>query len=276
MTLPNEGMGGAAVLLAWLAGILLVGGMVALAVAGTLLTRRRVGAEVLQFNNEVAGFIYAVVGVVYAVLLGLSAIIVWEQYDQAKVIVEREANELADLYRSAQTFPDGVRRELEARIRTYARLVVEKEWPAMAEHKASPEAWQAFNQLWRTYHLFRPENDHQRIWYAESLKRLNQLGDQRRLRLLNSRSEGVPGVMWVVLLGGGVVTVAYTFLFGSRGTAAQVLMAAGVAMMTALVQLSVLAMHHPFSGIVRVEPGAFDQTLEVFRSGGQTGADPLR
>jgi hypothetical protein len=32
----------------------------------------------------VAGFIYAVIGVVYAVLLGFSAIIVWEQYRQAR------------------------------------------------------------------------------------------------------------------------------------------------------------------------------------------------
>ena len=45
--------------LEWLWGILLVGAMVLLAVAGTLLARRWVGVEVLKLNNEVAGFIYA-------------------------------------------------------------------------------------------------------------------------------------------------------------------------------------------------------------------------
>ena len=122
--------------LEWLWGILLVGAMVLLAVAGSLLARRWVGAEVLKLNNEVAGFIYAVIGVVYAVLLGFTAIIVWEQYDKAKAVVEQEANELADLHRDAQTFPDEVRRELETRLRTYARLVAEKEWPAMVERKS--------------------------------------------------------------------------------------------------------------------------------------------
>ncbi len=78
---------------AWLWGILLAGAMVLLAIAGTLLTRRWVGAETLKSNNEVAGFIYAVIGVVYAVLLGFSAIIVWEQYDKAIVVVEQEANQ---------------------------------------------------------------------------------------------------------------------------------------------------------------------------------------
>ena len=262
--------------LEWLWGILLIGTMVLLAVAGTLLARRWVGVEVLKLNNEVAGFIYAVIGVVYAVLLGFTAIIVWEQYDKAKAVVEQEANELADLYRDAQTFPDDVRRELETRLRTYARFVVEKEWPAMVERKSSPEAWEAYNQLWRTYHLYQPENEHERIWYAHSLTRMNQLGDQRRLRLLSSRSEGVPGVMWVVLLGAGAVTVGFSFLFGTRSTTAQVLMTAGLAMTIALVLLSILAMQHPFAGITRVEPDAFNQLADIFDVGNHPGAGQTR
>ena len=262
--------------LAWFWGILLVGAMVLLAVAGTLLARRWVGVEVLKLNNEVAGFIYAVIGVVYAVLLGFTAIIVWGQYDKAQAVVEQEANELADLYRNAQTFPDGVRRELETRLRTYARLVVEKEWPAMVERKSSPETWEAFNQLWRTYHLFQPENEHEKIWYAQSLAKLNQLGDRRRLRLLSSRSEGVPGVMWLVLLGAGAVTVGFSFLFGTRNTTAQVLMTAGLAMVIALVLLSIMAMQHPFAGITRVGPDAFNQFFEIFDVGNQPGVDQTR
>ena len=93
---------------AWLWGILLVGAMVLLAVAGTLLARRWVGVEVLKLNNEVAGFIYAVVGVDYAVLLGFTGMIFWEQYEKAQAVIDQEANELTDLYRNRQTFPDRV------------------------------------------------------------------------------------------------------------------------------------------------------------------------
>jgi uncharacterized protein DUF4239 len=262
--------------LEWLWGILLVGAMVLLAVTGTLLARRWVGVEVLKLNNEVAGFIYAVIGVVYAVLLGFTAIIVWEQYDKAQAVVEQEANELADLYRDAQTFPDDVRRELETRLRTYARFVVEKEWPAMVERKSSPETWEAYNQLWRTYHLFQPENEHEKTWYAQSLTRMTQLGDQRRLRLLISRSEGVPGVMWLVLLGAGVVTIGFSFLFGTKNTTAQILMTAGLALVIALVLLSILAMQHPFAGITRVETDAFKQFFEIFDVRNQAGVDQTR
>jgi hypothetical protein len=164
---------------AWWWGIILVGATLFLSVTGTLLVRRWVPVEVLERHNEVAGFIYGVIGVVYAVLLGFTAIIVWERYDKAQAALETEANDLTDLFRDAETFPTDVRTELGTQLRTYARLVAEKEWPAMAEHTTSPEVWDAYTQLWRTYYQFQPENDRDKIWYTESITKLNELGDQR-------------------------------------------------------------------------------------------------
>jgi hypothetical protein len=238
--------------------------IVLLAITGTVLTRRWIGVEVLRRNNEVAGFIYAVIGVLYAVLLGFTAIIVWEQFDNAQAGVDQEANELADLYRDAQAFPDDTRKELETQLRAYARLVVEKEWPAMAERHSSPETWEVYNELWRTYHRFQPQSDHQRTWYEQSLARLNQLGDQRRLRLLSSQAVGIPVVMWVVLLGAGAITIGFSFLFGTTSTTAQVMMTSALSMTIALVLFSILAMEHPFAGITRVEPDAFNQVANIF------------
>ncbi len=255
----------------WFWSILLVGVLPALAVGGALFVRRTVGAEVLQRHNDVAGFIYAVIGVVYAVLLGFTAIIVWEQFRHAQEGAEREANSLADLYRDAQVFPPEVRREVELRLRIYARLVVEKEWPAMAEGQSSREVWEAYNQLWRTYHDFKPQDDHQRAWYAESVQRLNVLGDHRRNRLLSTRS-GVPGVIWAVLLGAGAVTIGFSFLFGTQNVRAQALMTAGLAVTIGVVLLSILALEHPFAGMTRVEPEAFEQIQEIFDLWSQPGA----
>ena len=262
--------------LAWLWSILLVGATVLFAAAGTLLARRWVSVEILKLNNEVAGFIYAVIGVLYAVLLGFTAIIVWEQFDKAQAGVDQEANELADLYRHAQAFPDDTRRVLETQLRAYAKLVVEKEWPAMAERTSSFETWEMYNQLWRTYQQFQPQNDHERIWYAESLTRMSELGDQRRLRLLSSRSEGIPRVMWVALLGAGGVTIGFSFLFGTRSATAQVLMTSALTMTIALVLLSILALEEPFRGITRVDPGAFDQLAYIFDVWSQTGVGQSR
>ena len=172
----------------WFWSLLLVVVFPAVAVGGALLVRRVVGSEVLARHNDVAGFIYAVIGVLYAVLLGFTAIIVWEQFRRAQEGAELEANALADLYRDAQVFPAAVRGQIETRLRDYVRLVVEQEWPAMAAGERSAESWDAYNLLWRTYHEFMPQDDHQRIWYAQSVERMNLLGDQRRNRLLSVRA----------------------------------------------------------------------------------------
>jgi hypothetical protein len=255
---------------AWLWGVLLVGATILFAIAGTLLARRRFAVEILERHNEVAGFIYAVIGVVYAVLLGFTALIVWEQYEKAHTHVEQEANELADLFRDARAFPDGIRQELEKQIRAYARLVVEKEWQAMAEGGSSRETWEAYNQLSQTYQGFRPQNDYENAWYEQSLARLNQLGDHRQLRLLSSQL-GLPGAMWVVLLGAGVVTISFSFLFGTRHAAAHVVMTSGLAITIGLVLFSILTLDHPFAGITRLEPDAFRQVAGIFDLGGQSG-----
>src|SRR5262245_54315472 len=107
--------------------LLFVVALPAFAVGGALLVRRIVGAEVLEYHNDVAGFIYAVVGVVYAVLLGFSAIIVWEQFRRAQEGVEHEADALADLYRNSRVFPVEVRNSIEVHVRESARLVVPNE-----------------------------------------------------------------------------------------------------------------------------------------------------
>jgi uncharacterized protein DUF4239 len=245
----------------------------AFAVGGALIVRRLVGADVLAHHNDVAGFIYAVVGVVYAVLLGFSAIIVWEQFRRAQEGVEEEANALADLYRDSRVFPPEVRNAVELRVREYTRLVVDKEWPAMAGGKSSSETWDEYNRLWRTYHEFQPQSDHQRIWYAESLERLNALADVRRDRLLRVRS-GVPTVMWGVLLGGGAITIGFSFLFGMRNARAQVFMTGGLALMIGVALLSILALEKPFAGITRVHPEAFHQIARILEQWREPASGP--
>lgn len=230
----------------------------ALAVGGALFVRRTVGVDALVQHNDVAGFIYSVVGVIFAVLLGFTAIIVWEQYQNAQEGVEQEANALVDLYRDSRSFPPEVRNAVELDVRTYARLVVEKEWPAMAAGESSSEAWDAFDGLWRTYHEFEPPDDHRRLWYAQSLQRLNALADSRRSRLLSARS-GVATVMWGVLIVGGAITIGFSFLFGTRNARAQAIMTACLALTIGVVLLSIVALQNPFAGISRIDPEPFQQ-----------------
>ncbi len=58
-----------------------------------------------EAQNDIAGFIYAVVGVIYAVLLAFTVIMVWEEFSDTKLLVDREAASLGDLYQLAEQMP---------------------------------------------------------------------------------------------------------------------------------------------------------------------------
>jgi len=68
----------------------------------------------------------------------------------------------------------------------------------------------------------------------------------------------------VVLIGGGVITIAFTYLFGLDNTVVHNLMVAALAMILSLSLFTVAALDHPFKGDVRIHPDAFEQVLERF------------
>src|SRR5829696_6386939 len=71
---------------------------VLVAVVGLVLVQRLVPPDRREEQNDVAGFIFAVLGVAYAVLLAFVVIVVWQDYKTAQTNVESEAYQLAGVY----------------------------------------------------------------------------------------------------------------------------------------------------------------------------------
>ena len=114
------------------------------------------------------------------------------------------------------------------------------------------------------YHLrTRPPTGAQQVRYNQVLEQLHGLGDARRERLL-AASEGLSTILWVVLIGGGVITIAFTYLFGLENTVVHTLMVAALAMILSMSLFTVAALDYPFKGDVRIHPAAFEQVLERF------------
>jgi hypothetical protein len=233
------------------------------AVGGLVLVQRLVSTERRKQHNDVAGFIYAVLGVSYAVLLGLMLIAVWEQWNAAQDVASDEANELAGIFWFSHALPQPEGRHIQELARSYAEVVVEQEWPAMEQGEASPKAWATLDELRGTILGLDPPTGAQQVRYNQVLEQLHALGDARRERLL-AASEGLATILWVVLIGGGVITIAFTYLFGLENTVVHTLMVAALAMILSLSLFTVAALDHPFKGDVRIHPAAFEQVLERF------------
>jgi hypothetical protein len=245
-------------------GLLIVAVATLVAVGGLVLVQSLYSTERRKQHNDVAGFIYAVLGVSYAVLLGLMLIAVWEQWNAAQDVASDEANELAGIFWFAHALPQPEGRHIQELARSYAEVVVEEEWPLMEQGRSSPKAWATLDQLRGTILGLDPPTGAQQVRYNQVLEQLHALGDARRERLL-AANEGLATILWVVLIGGGVITIAFTYLFGLEDTVVHTLMVAALAMILSLSLFTVAALDYPFKGDVRIHPAAFEQVLERFQ-----------
>src|SRR2546421_92341 len=87
--------------------------------------------------------------------------------------------------------------------------------------------------------------------YAESLRRLNNLAQYRRMRIF-AGNDTVPPVIWLVLLVGGVFAVSYTFFFGMKNIRAQYLITTTLTVTVTSILYLVYVLDHPFTGTSRV------------------------
>jgi hypothetical protein len=244
---------------------LVVSLFVAGGVGGLVLVQRLVPIERRLQHNDVAGFIYAVLEVAYAVLLGLMVVAVWQDWQVARDSATQEANELAAVFWLAHGLPESEGRRIQELARDYARVEVRQEWPLMRHGKTSPEAYELLDEMRASVEALRPTNDAQTVLYDNLIQRLHEPGDARGTRLLKAE-EGLPAILWAVLLVGGVVTVSFTYLFGLRSTTVHVLMVAALALIVGLVLFTVAALDYPFRGEIRIGPDAFEQALGRFES----------
>jgi hypothetical protein len=241
--------------------VLFVFAVAAASVLGLLLVRLRVHHASLSKHNDVAGVMFSIVGTIYAVLLAFVVVVVWESNGTAGERTEQEAGILGDLVRDAILFPDPERTELLLEFYDYTKTVVGEEWPAMEKGGTSQHAWDVMNRIFLTFSKIKPDNPRDINIHAEMLRRLNELSDHRRLRLLAVDNK-VPPMLWYLLVFGGVITIGFSYFLGVEKQRSHALMTASLAAMIALTLYLILALGRPFTGPMRVGPDAFQLVLE--------------
>ena len=135
----------------------------------------------------------------------------------------------------------------------------------MTQTRGTPAGWTLIDEIRANLQDFQPQTPADEQLYAEGLDQIQRLADARRMRLV-AAEEGIPGVLWAVLIFGGVAAIGFTYLFGMGNTWAHRLMVLTLAAVIGLVLFTIGAMEHPFSGGARIGTGAFDLILERFET----------
>ena len=249
----------------YLIGIGIVGLTVTCSVTGLLLVRRLVPLDVLQSNHEVASAKFQVMGTLYAVLLAFAVVIVWQQFQAAGATVVLEAAKVADLFRDAAEYPEADRVRFRQQLLAYVEVVVSEEWDVMAYGGESQRARQEYDKLWDIYREIRPRNLSDLPTAMETLRRMNELGENRIQRLLRS-SASIHPALWFALVTIGALIVAFSYFFGTRKLGSQILMTAFFSGTLALIVFVVIVLNRPFKGYGRISPEPIVQVLVRLRS----------
>ncbi len=251
----------------WLSAALIVGLPTILAGLGPKVVRRYVLLDKLITNNEIAGFKFATVGVLYAVLIGFAVIIVWQKFSDAETNVATEAASATTIYRLSRGLDEQSAVALRDALSNYITAAINHDWPAMERRAANEYSTSrlALDNIYSTLLSSQPSTSRNDAILPEILRQLDVMTGARRARLI--AADGVvPGVLWPVLFGGAVVTIVFTFFFGTKNLWAQTAMTMLLSVLIFSEVLIIVAVDRPFTGPIQVEPTSLARVLVDFDS----------
>ncbi|MCB5179695.1 bestrophin-like domain [Streptomyces antimicrobicus] len=239
--------------------VLLVGGLVLLAVAGSVTVRRRHPRLADGEHNEMVGVALGMFGAIYGIILAFVVVTLWTQMENTQNVVASEATDLALVVRSAEAFPPADRSRVERAVGDYVHAVVEVQWPRMRDGRPSFDATaEQTHAMYTALQGYEPASARTQAFYEEAVARLNDAAGQRRARI-TAAEQSLPTLLQILVYGGALVILPLTFLFGLRSLKMQLLFVGAVAALIGFSLLLVLVLDRPFSGELSVSAEPYKQ-----------------
>ena len=241
--------------------VVLIAGSAAVGVGG-LLVMRRIGRGQSPRHNDFIGLIFAQIALLYSVLMAFVVFSAYQRFTDAGTSVTDEAAALVVAYRDTQIFPEPIRSEAAAALRSYVKEVMENEWEThgtVRPHRSRD----ALNPVWNSYRKYQPIDSLDQAALGGAEDRLHDLELQRHLRHLAGEAS-LPNVIWWLMVGGGFFTVAMSYLFVVERASVHALQVGLLSGFIASVLVLILALNFPFTGDVHVSRGPFKHALLNF------------
>lgn len=247
----------------YLAGLLWVVGIAAVAGVLAYLVRRIGETQGVVDNNEAAGQVFTLVGGLQAVLVAFVLISLFDATAAAEDGSYAEADSLVAAVWAAQELPNS--EGVTEGARAYAREVIAEEWPNMRTgDEIDGRGWDALEDL-RAAVATSPATDE---WAVDrKTEATNQLWTvyQQRQERLNAAGGGVNSVVWFALVVGAIMAVALPILFGGPKPATHILIVSILAGTMTLLLFATQQLQNPYGGGAQVSPAAFESALDRLR-----------
>jgi hypothetical protein len=203
--------------------------------------------------NDMVGFAFSGFSVLYGLLLGLLAVAAYQNFSSVSDLVDKEASDVASLYRDTEGFPEPIKSVLQGALREYTRFVIEEAWPE--QQKGIVPTGGAEAALANDLMTFKPQGRSEEIIFAEALHEFNAFLEIRRERLANVRT-GIPAVLWWVVGLGAALNIILIWMFDME-IHVHLILGGVLALFLGIVIFLIAALDNPFRGEVSVGPDAF-------------------
>ncbi len=228
------------------------------AISFLFLLQRLWPSQLRRQHNDLIGWHISVLGSTYAVILGFMLFAVWTNFERADANAEDEANCLVNAVRSSRGLPLGQRAHILELGRQYVNVMLTEEWPAMGRRELSPASASIVRQLWATLGATEISKAAEQTSLDRTLGELARMTEYRRLRELQVDAH-LPGVLWLVLLLGALVTIMSACLFGASNFRLHLIEVIMLALMISSVLIAIADINHPFQGAVHVDSAGFER-----------------
>jgi hypothetical protein len=211
----------------------------------------------------VAGFTFSIIGVLYSVILGFTVINVQDRYNRAVETIHKESMILADLYRDAEFFQPASRDSIRLHLKGYVNYVTKEEWFTQKQKNMRFKAESSLAKIWNDYYNIELDSDKTKIWYEQSISKLDELMNARLAREYSSW-EHLGSMMWSLLIIGALITISFMFFLGLENLRTQMLMTSLLAGYLSFMLYLVFSLDHVFLGPEGIKPVAFEQVFTLF------------
>jgi len=234
--------------------------------AGIGLRRRLATRAAAASDLAVAGIMFECLAMLYSVLVAFMVFGLWGEYNKARSVAEQEAASLLGLTRIVQDYPRATPqvRELRQALAAYADSVQRQEYPAMARQEESAPTARAMERLWAAACAIEPGTRQESDLHSMILAQMAAAQGARMSRLL-AASEGLPEVLWLVILCSTGVTLGFSVFLATQGAPLERTMAGGFALGVALLLFAIIQLNHPFVGALAVHGGGLESVPRLTR-----------
>lgn len=246
-----------------LLGLLIIAFFVGPALSGLALIHRRMHGSTVPdaIDNGTVGWFFSGVSLLYGLLLGLLTVAAWGSYNEATSIASREASSAAVLYRDLAAYPDEARDAMRKQVRDYTQVIITDSWPAQRRGEQPDSETVVLNQFQKLLMNQSGLSPEQLVVHAETIRAYNSLVELRRQRF-EAINNGVPAVLWAVVLLGAAATIFFSYCFVVKSYPLHALLTGVLSAMIGLLVFLLVVLDHPYWGTISVSPDPYQLVLD--------------